>query len=153
MTRSLLLVASLAALATALVSSSSGSARTAASVGTVSVVEHADTDATTDTGAPGDSPGDVLTFANPVFDRQDARQVGTDQGSCVRIVAGASYECAWSLQLAGGQLMVQGPFYDAKDSTLAITGGTGRFRRARGEMLLSAREGGKKYSFVYRVKG
>src|SRR4051794_26024600 len=50
------------------------------------VIEHATTDATTDTGAPGDSAGDVLTFANEVFDRTDTRRVGTDHGYCIRVV-------------------------------------------------------------------
>ena len=39
------------------------------------VVEHATTDATTDTGAAGDSAGDVLTFANEVFNRADTHRV------------------------------------------------------------------------------
>jgi hypothetical protein len=37
----------------------------------ITVIEHATTDATTDTGAAGDSAGDLLTFANEVFDRTD----------------------------------------------------------------------------------
>jgi len=37
------------------------------------VVEHADTDAVTDTGAKNDSAGDILTFANPVFDQANAK--------------------------------------------------------------------------------
>jgi allene oxide cyclase len=118
----------------------------------IRVIEHALTDATTDTGAPGDSAGDILTFANPVFDRRDARQVGTDQGYCIRVVAGRSYECTWTTLLKGGQIMVQGPFYDAGDSTLAITGGTGRYRRARGTMHLHALAGGTKYRFDFRVR-
>jgi allene oxide cyclase len=118
----------------------------------VRVVEHALTDATTDTGAAGDSAGDILTFANPVFDRRDAKQVGTDQGYCIRVVAGESYECTWTTFLKGGQIVVQGPFYDAKDSTLAITGGTGRYQRARGTMRLHALAGGTKYDFVFRLR-
>ena len=90
------------------------------------MIEHATTDATTDTGAPGDSAGDVLTFANDVFDAADAEQVGTNQGYCIRVVPGVSYECTWTTFLAGGQIVVAGPFYDAKDSSLAITGGTGQ---------------------------
>jgi hypothetical protein len=115
------------------------------------VIEHATTDATTDTGAPGDSAGDVLTFANEVFDRTDTHPVGTDQGYCVRVVAGASYECNWTTFLRGGQIVVEGPFYDTKDSTLAVTGGTGRFRRARGTMDLHARENGTKFAFVFHL--
>src|SRR4051812_23379817 len=117
----------------------------------VSVVEHAATDATTDTGASGDSAGDVLTFANDVFNAGDTKKVGTDQGYCIRTVAGASYECNWTTFLSGGQVTVEGPFYDAKDSTLAITGGTGRYRGARGFMELKAREGGTKFAFVFHI--
>jgi allene oxide cyclase len=115
------------------------------------VIEHATTDATTDTGAPGDTAGDVLTFANEVFDRSDTRPVGTDQGYCIRVVPGTSYECNWTTFLPGGQIVVEGPFYDAKDSTMAVTGGTGRFRRARGTMDLHALENGTKFAFEFHL--
>src|SRR5436190_11027220 len=116
---------------------------------TVTVIEHATTDATTDTGAAGDSAGDVLTFANDVFDAADANKVGTDNGYCIRTVAGTAYECNWTVFLPHGQITVEGPFYDAKDSTLAITGGTGRYRHVRGTMDLQSLEGGTKYQFVF----
>jgi hypothetical protein len=48
---------------------------------------------------------------------------------------------------------VAGPFYDAKDSTLAITGGTGRYRNARGTMDLRSRAGGTEFAFVFHVEG
>jgi allene oxide cyclase len=116
------------------------------------VVEHAVTDTTTDTGAPGDSVGDVLTFANPVFNAANTKQVGTDNGSCLRTVAGAAYECSWTTTLAGGSLVVEGPFYDTHDSTLAIIGGTGKWATARGEMRLHARDAqGSAYDFVFHV--
>jgi allene oxide cyclase len=122
---------------------------------TITVIEHATTDATTDTGASGDSAGDILTFANDLFDAADATKVGTDQGYCIRVVvgAGASYECTWTAFLADGQIVVNGPFFDAKGSTLAITGGTGRYRGARGEMELESRENGTKFAFTYHLKG
>ena len=115
------------------------------------VIEHATTDATTDTGAPGDSAGDVLTFANEVFDARDQAKVGSDQGYCIRTVPGTSYECNWTTLLPGGQITVEGPFYDTKDSTLAITGGTGRYRHARGTMELRSRENGAEFAFVFHV--
>lgn len=118
----------------------------------IRVVEHADTDATTDTGAPGDSAGDVLTFANPVFDKANAQQVGTDQGYCVRVDVGKSYECTWTTFLDGGQIVVQGPFLDAGDSTLAVTGGTGRYAKSRGSMELKARPGGTSFDFVFKLR-
>ena len=120
---------------------------------TIAVIEHATTDTTTNTGASGDSVGDILTFANDVFDAADATKVGTDNGYCLRTVKGAAFECNWTTFLAGGQITVEGPFFDAKDSTLAITGGTGRFRGARGEMELHAREGGAKFAFVFHIEG
>jgi allene oxide cyclase-like protein len=119
----------------------------------LTVIEHATTDATTDTGAAGDSAGDILTFTNEVFDRSDAHKVGTDQGYCVRIVVGTSYECNWTTILADGQITVEGPFFDSGDSRLAVTGGTGRYRTARGFMILHPLEGGAKYSFEFHLVG
>ena len=119
----------------------------------ITVIEHATTDTTTDTGAQGDSVGDILTFANEVFDAADKAKVGTDNGYCLRTVKGAAYECNWTTFLSGGQITVEGPFLDASDSTLAITGGTGRFRGARGTMELHSRENGAKFAFVFHVKG
>ena len=119
----------------------------------LTVIEHAATDFTTDTGPQGDSAGDILTFANEVFDRADAHQVGTDQGYCIRIVVGKSYECNWTTILAGGQITVEGPFLDAGDSTLAVTGGTGRYRNARGFMKLHSLESGTKFAFEFHLVG
>lgn len=122
--------------------------------GSFTVVEHALTDTTADTGPAGDSAGDVLAFANPVFDAGNVRPVGTDNGSCVRTAAGVSYECAWTTSLAGGSITVEGPFRDAGDSTLAVTGGTGRYRGAVGEMRLHARNAqGSEYDFSFMLTG
>ena len=120
---------------------------------TLTVIEHATTDKTTDTGASGDSVGDILTFANDVFDATDAAKVGTDNGYCLRTVKGAAYECNWTVLLAGGQITVEGPFLDAANSTLAITGGTGRYRGARGSMALQSREKGAKFAFAFHITG
>ena len=120
---------------------------------TIHVVEHATTDVVSNPGLGGaaDNVGDVLTFANDVFDRRDKTVVGHDQGYCVRIVVGESWECTWTTVLADGQLTVAGPFYDTRDSRLAITGGTGRYADASGWMELRAREGGTKFDFVFRL--
>ena len=65
------------------------------------------------TGASGDSAGDILTFGqNEVFDADDKNKVGFDQGICCRIVPGKAWECIWTLALDKGQLTVEGPFYD-----------------------------------------
>jgi hypothetical protein len=116
----------------------------------IHVVEHATSDAVTDTGAPGDSVGDLLTFANDVFDEADASKVGTDNGFCIRTVVGQAWECFWTIFLAEGQITVEGPFYDTQDSTLAVTGGTGAYRKARGFMDLKARDA-TSFDFVYHL--
>jgi hypothetical protein len=125
---------------------------TAASVKTIRVVERATTDAVTETGKKGDSSGDLLTFANQVYDAANAKAVGADDGWCIRTVAAKSWECAWTTTLAGGQIMVSGPFLDAGPSKLAIVGGTGAYANARGWMDLRARNAkGTEYDFVFHV--
>ena len=117
------------------------------------MIERATTDAVTDTSATGDSAGDILTFANDVFDVDDKNKLGTNQGICFRTVVGKAWECFWTLTLDKGQITVEGPFYDAGDSMLAVTGGTGDYAGAQGEMALSAiGTDGKAYSFIYRLK-
>jgi allene oxide cyclase len=120
---------------------------------TIHVIEHADTDTTVDVGKKGDSTGDILTFHNKVFDKQNKMSVGKDLGRCIRVEAGHSYECAWTTTLQDGQITVDGPFYDNHDSVLAITGGTGAYRRAQGEMLLRSRKGGSEFDFVFQLAG
>ena len=119
----------------------------------LTVVERATTDAVTDLGDKGDSVGDVLTFANEVYDQANATKVGSDNGWCVRTLVGQAWECFWTLTLAKGQITVEGPFYDSKDSVLAVTGGTGAYARMRGEMALHARDAqGSAYDFAYSLR-
>lgn len=118
----------------------------------MALVERATTDVVTDIGAAGDSAGDILTFANEIFDESNAAKVGDDNGWCVRTVVGKAWECFWTLTLADGQITVEGPFLDAGDSVLAVTGGTGAYADARGEMKLHARnDKGTEYDFVYAL--
>jgi hypothetical protein len=142
----------LACAVAAVVVAGAGGASRGKGVRTIHVVEHATTDTTADVKPPGDSTGDVLTFHNRVFNRHDHRSVGRDQGHCVRISPHAgTYECYWTTFLRRGSLEVAGPFSEKHDTDLAITGGTGHYRRARGAMHLHARSGGAKFDFVFHV--
>jgi len=117
---------------------------------TIKVVERPVNETTVDIGAKGDSVGDLLTFANPVFDADDKIQIGSDQGYCVRVVVGKSWECFWTLLLKKGQITVEGPFADAGDSTFAITGGTGKYAGAKGSLKLHPRDATPTgYDFTY----
>lgn len=122
---------------------------------TMTVVERAETDTVIDLGATGDSLGDQLAFGNPVFDQANATQVGRDEGVCIRTNPGLAWECTWTTILAHGSLTVQGPFYDdGRDSQLAITGGTGAYRNARGQMTLHARNAaGSEFDFSFVILG
>jgi allene oxide cyclase len=119
------------------------------------VVERAETDAVIDLGAAGDSIGDLLAFGNPIFDRTNTNEVGRDEGQCIRTNPGLSWECSWTTILANGAITVQGPFTDdGKDSQLAITGGSGAYRNARGQMTLHWRNaGGTEFDFIFQVIG
>jgi allene oxide cyclase len=118
----------------------------------ISLVERAVTDATLDLGPKGDSVGDLLTFANPVFDANNKLRLGSDQGYCVRVVVGRSWECFWTLSLKDGQITVEGPFKDVGDSQLVITGGTGKYAGAKGAMSLHPRDAkGSAYDFTYEI--
>lgn len=124
----------------------------AAETMSINVVEHATTDIVTPTGDADDNPGDLLTFANEVFDEANQKKVGTDNGWCIRTAVGEAWECFWTLSLNDGQITVEGPYYDAADSVLAVTGGTGAYSGARGEMGLHARDAeGNEYDFRYQI--
>lgn len=119
----------------------------------VHVIEHATTDTPVDLTTNGDSTGDLLTFHNEIFDENNQTVVGSDQGECVRIEVGVSWECRWVTTLEVGSITVEGPFFDAANSALAVTGGTGQFRGARGSMRLVARGDplGSEYDFIFRL--
>jgi hypothetical protein len=144
--------AALAAGAIVATTSSAKPSRAHAAGTTVHVVEHANTD-TENRGVGGkDVKGNILTFNNPVFDAADKKQVGHDEGFCTRVAPKQGiWECLWTTFLKGGQITVQGPFYDTRNSVLSITGGTGAYRSNRGEMVLKSRNGGKEYDFIFKL--
>ncbi len=125
---------------------------TAGAAEKLQLVERALTDTTVDLGAKGDSVGDLLTFANPIYDATNKTKLGSDQGYCVRVVVGKSWECFWTLLLADGEITVEGPFYDTGDSVMVVTGGTGKYVGAKGEMKLHSRDAkSTSYDFLYEL--
>jgi allene oxide cyclase len=152
----MLAVAGTAALTAGAIAAGSSSATTprahAAST-TVHVIEHAITD-TENRGVKGaDVKGNILTFNNPVYGFPANKvKVGHDEGFCTRLAPKQHiWECLWTTFLKAGQLTVEGPYYDNRNSVLSITGGTGAYRNARGQMKLLSRDGGKEYDFVFQI--
>ena len=122
----------------------------------IHVVEHAITDTVQQFHPPKNSRGDVLGFHNPVYNASNTRRVGMDNGFCIRTVATGKteWECTWTTLLRGGDLVVQGPYYDdGTNTTLAITGGTGKYTGAQGTMLLHAtgHPVGSEYDFIFTL--
>jgi hypothetical protein len=94
---------------------------------------------TLDLGAAGDSVGDQEVFSDNVF--ADGARVGTLDGTCTATrvtAAGLTLHCTVTLTLPDGQITNQGSIqFDADfDGTfyIAITGGTGDFNEAQGQV-------------------
>jgi len=140
----------LAALAAAPLSLSTASAQAREQL---TVVEHPTDEKTINLSGKSDAVGDLLVFANPVFDAANKVKVGADQGYCVRTVVGKSWECFWTLILKEGMITVEGPFYDTGDSSFVITGGSGKYAGAKGGMKLHWRDAkGTTYDFIYDLQ-
>ncbi len=119
---------------------------------TIKVVERPVGETTVDLAAKGDSVGDMLVFANGIFDAANKTQIGTDQGYCVRTIVGKSWECIWTITLKAGQITVEGPFLDEGDSLFAVTGGTGKYAGAKGSLKLHPRDPTPTgYDFTYSL--
>ncbi|MFQ5642309.1 MAG: dirigent protein [Thiogranum sp.] len=86
-----------------------------------------------DTGAPGDSAGDILVFDQPLLD-ESFRNIGNNSGTCIRTRPGHSFQCQWTLTLADGSIQVAGREFDQGTSTISIIGGTGSYAGISGDM-------------------
>ncbi|MFD9903748.1 hypothetical protein [Streptomyces sp. NPDC059063] len=90
----------------------------------------------TDVGAPGLSVGDEFVYADKLS--QGGRQIGKDGSSCqVTELEGAKIttSCVLSIQLPKGQITAQSLWVKGSDTVrMAVTGGTGAYRGATGEV-------------------
>jgi hypothetical protein len=102
-------------------------------------------------GDQTDAMGDLNVFANPIYDTQNKTKIGDDIGTCVRIVVGKSWTCSWTLQLKDGQIMSQGPLPESGDALMAVVGGTGKYKGARGTLTVHQRPG-KEVSYDFRYE-
>jgi hypothetical protein len=98
-----------------------------------------------DLGEPDFSQGDQFVFTNNLL--RGGTKIGTDGGLCVvtRLTAAgaATFKCVGSNALPGGQITVQGlvtygPGEEIKEDPyfFAITGGTGRYKTADGQVRI-----------------
>ena len=94
-----------------------------------------------DLSAPGPGPGDQFIFAGDLFDRPGGMFLGTTGGSCTTLTGNATsgqQACNGTLNLAGGQIMIQGVddtaalFVRGDTVPLSVVGGNGIYQNARG---------------------
>jgi hypothetical protein len=123
---------------------------------------HATTAQSVDLDVDGDgtySQGDQSVFSDDLT--QDGKPVGTSEGVCTatRVVSKKDFtvECVVTFDLPDGQITAQAAV-DAADYkkgkfTQAITGGTGAYKNAGGEMLVELVEGGSEVTFFVNDLG
>ena len=110
----------------------------AAAKESLTLIEHVTDETVVDLGDEGDTVGDTLVFNNELYDDTDANQVGSTNGSCIRTAVGKLWECTFTSTTENGSLVVEGPFEESGRGTFAITGGTGDYSGATGQMTLTA---------------
>ena len=91
-----------------------------------------------DVGAPGFSLGDEVVFSGNLL--QDGKQVGRVGVVCTFVSTAnadrVEAQCPATAILPGGQITVQGVIVNRSlNWTLPITGGSGRYDRARGQVV------------------
>ena len=88
----------------------------------------------------GDSTGNQFVISGPLFRPGTQQQIGWLRGFCVvttkRFGIG---QCDFTARFSAGNVTVSGPlnFTPGKTDILAVTGGTGHFRNARGQVIAS----------------
>ena len=151
-------IAATAILGIAASASSSGSSRPEGKVHVLNVqrdVGHdfwVDVDGSATPSKPvPDSIGDEDVFNGKFFVR--GKQVGRDGGVCTLVELKSIYHCVATNWFDDGQLTVQwlGDFTDPGPGRFAITGGTGKYRGARGEVTVVFEPDGADVTFRFRT--
>ena len=99
------------------------------------VIEHEVRTADVDTGDPGESSGDFFLFESRLLHPRTGDLVGVDSGKCM--IAIRTFVCDATARINGkGKIVVAGAFFSENDGVLPITGGTGAYREAAGQLFV-----------------
>jgi hypothetical protein len=117
-------------------STASGSANTGQTIRVTAVFTEFDPNI--DLGAPGFSLGDEVVFSGNLL--RNGEQVGRVGVVCTFVstqnAARVEAQCPGTATLPGGQIAVQGVIVNRSlNFTLPITGGSGRYDRAQGQLV------------------
>ena len=93
----------------------------------------------TDLGAPGPSAADVIVFHDQLL--QSGKTMGDEVGSCVLVDETGLSNCSGVIQLENrGTITFSFVNAPPPHKVLAVTGGSGEFRTARGDVTLDENE-------------
>ncbi|CAN6451931.1 unnamed protein product [Victoria cruziana] len=88
------------------------------------------------------SLGDLVPFTNKIYSGNLEKRLGISAGICILIKhvpekKGDRYEAIYSIYFGDyGHISIQGPYLTYEDTYLAVTGGSGVFKGARGQVKL-----------------
>lgn len=105
------------------------------------------------------SLGDLVPFSNKIYSGDLQKRLGITAGLCILIQhvpekKGDRYEAVYSVHIGDyGSLTVQGPYLTYEDSWLAVTGGTGVFEGASGQVKLQQLIFPFKIFYTFYLKG
>ena len=133
--------------AVSLATTAMGTEQRGRDVRTIDLTTRSDQAANLDLGLEGNGIGDRFVFSDDVF--RDGRRVGVIAGECIaereepyprpegQDPTSVAFNCVSTLQLPQGQITFQGliGLTATNRFVLAITGGTGAYRTARGEAI------------------
>lgn len=105
------------------------------------------------------SLGDIVPFSNKLYSGDLKKRLGITSGICLLIQnkpekKGDRYEAIYSFYFGDyGHLAVQGPYLTYEDSYLAVTGGSGIFEGAYGQVKLQQIIFPFKLFYTFYLKG
>lgn len=99
-----------------------------------------------DLGEPGDSPGDMFVFDQPLLNA-NYEPIGANSGFCIRTLPGKFSQCQWTPTLTNGTITVAGREADSGTSMIPIVGGSGDYLLVGGVMATTP-NGDQTYSQV-----
>jgi hypothetical protein len=122
--------------------SSSNSSSTTSRTKTIHVIQPESAVFTfVDVGAPGPSIGDYVVITSPFLSPATHQKVGSGAVVCTAVKATANppLQCVGTASFARGDITLQGIFVSVtgKANVLAVTGGTGAYRTARGTVTVT----------------
>uniref|UniRef100_A0A7C9F797 allene-oxide cyclase n=1 Tax=Opuntia streptacantha TaxID=393608 RepID=A0A7C9F797_OPUST len=105
------------------------------------------------------SLGDLVPFSNKIYSGDLQKRLGITAGLCILVQhvpeeKGDRYEAVYSFYFGDyGSLTVQGPYLTYEDTWLAVTGGTGAFEGASGQVKLHQLIFPFKIFYTFHLKG